>query len=127
MKPVFNTALKPAKALRVTGALGLVVTLSGCLALPPAIQIASLALDGFSYMSTGKSVSDHAISAFANKDCAVHRALKDINGICTENTVPDLDISVASGETETTVARKQQMEEISEIWLTSNLESSKEM
>ncbi|MDH5488637.1 MAG: hypothetical protein OEX17_01785 [Rhodospirillaceae bacterium] len=127
MKPVLKTALKPVKVLRVTSALGLVVALSGCLALPPAIQIASLALDGFSYMSTGKSVSDHAISAFANKDCAVHRALKDVNGICTENAIPDLDISVASGETDITVARKQQMEEISEIWLTSNLDDTQEM
>ncbi|MDH3335767.1 MAG: hypothetical protein OEL50_03895 [Rhodospirillaceae bacterium] len=123
LKPTF----RPAKVLRVSSAFGLVVALSGCLALPPAIQIASLALDGFSYMSTGKSVSDHAISAFANKDCAVHRALKDVNGICIENATPDIDITVASGEADIGSSKKQQMEEISEIWLTSNVEYDKEM
>ncbi|MDH5188197.1 MAG: hypothetical protein OEW37_04490 [Rhodospirillaceae bacterium] len=127
MAPELKMAFKPAKALRITSALGLVVALSGCLALPPAIQFASLALDGFSYMSTGKSVSDHAISAFTNKDCAMHRALDDVNGVCINGAMPDLDISVASGEVDINMVRKQQMKQTSEIWLTSNLESSQEM
>ncbi len=46
--------------------------LTGC-AIPPAVTIASLVLDGVSYVSTGKSTTDHAISAFANEDCALLR------------------------------------------------------
>ena len=61
--------------------------LSGCIvAMPPAVQAASFALDGISYAATGKSVTDHALSAMANKDCAMARAL---NGekICTANAL----------------------------------------
>ncbi len=45
---------------------------SGC-ALPIPFQIASWAASGFSYATTGKSISDHAVSAVAEKDCALHR------------------------------------------------------
>lgn len=52
------------------GTMGLI--LSAC-ALPVPIQIASWAASGISYLATGKSVSDHALSAVASEDCAVHR------------------------------------------------------
>ncbi|MCK5546077.1 MAG: hypothetical protein KAI27_01805 [Rhodospirillaceae bacterium] len=113
--------------LRITGALGVVVALSGCLALPPAIQLASLAIDGISYMQTGKSISDHALSAVTNKDCAMLRALDNINNVCTENGVSDLDISVASGEGDINALRKQEMEQLSEAWLISDMESDEEI
>jgi SPOR domain len=48
---------------------------SGC-ALPPAVMIASYAADGVSYLGTGKSVSDHGISAVTGRDCAVWRIIK---------------------------------------------------
>ena len=127
MAKEFKYIPNPAKAMRITAVLALSVSLSGCFVLPPAVQFASLALDGISYMSTGKSVSDHAISAFASKDCALHRALKDVNGICSENAVSGIDIDVASGDADISSTRKQQMQEISEAWLTSDLESTKEM
>ena len=131
MTPTAKTAHKstrkntwrPAKVLRAAGALGMVVALSGCLALPPAIQLASLAIDGISYMQTGKSMSDHALSAVTNKDCAMLRALDNINDVCTEN----LDISVASGEGDINALRKQEMEQLSEAWLISDLESDEEI
>ena len=44
---------------------------SGC-ALPPAIQVASWALTGFSYAATGKGPTDHAISLAMSEDCAIH-------------------------------------------------------
>lgn len=44
--------------------------LGGCV-LPPAVTIVSLMIDGVSYGSTGKGVSDHAISQVANADCAI--------------------------------------------------------
>jgi len=48
------------------------IMLSGCL-LPPAYQIASWTMTGFSYLFTGKSMSDHALSVALQKDCAIHR------------------------------------------------------
>lgn len=50
--------------------------LSGC-GLPPAISIASFALDGFSYLTSGKSVSDHALSVAAGQDCALLRVVEN--------------------------------------------------
>ena len=49
---------------------------AGC-ALPPALTLASLAADGISYAATGKSTTDHAISAIADEDCALLRAAKE--------------------------------------------------
>jgi len=54
------------------------VLLSGCV-IPPAVSIASYVLDGVSYAATGKSVSDHGISAAAGRDCAMFRILKGQN------------------------------------------------
>jgi hypothetical protein len=54
--------------------------LAGC-ALPPALTIASLAADGVSYVATGKSTTDHALSAIAEEDCALVRAVKE-EAIC---------------------------------------------
>lgn len=50
-------------------------SLSGC-ALPPAISIASMALDLASYAETGKSVTDHGISLVLQQDCALLRVLE---------------------------------------------------
>ena len=50
--------------------------LAGC-GLPPAVTIASYALEGISFLSTGKSVGDHALSVVAQRDCAMLRVVKD--------------------------------------------------
>ncbi|NKB48572.1 MAG: hypothetical protein GKS02_04305 [Alphaproteobacteria bacterium] len=57
--------------------------LTGC-ALPPAVTVASLVLDGVSYVSTGKSTTDHAISALADEDCALLRVV-DGKEVCDPN------------------------------------------
>ncbi len=57
--------------------------LGGCV-LPPAVQVASLMAEGFSYATTGKGVADHGISMVADKDCAVLRAVKG-QEICRED------------------------------------------
>ena len=67
-------------------ALLLPLFLAGC-ALPPAITVASLALSGASYATTGKSTTDHAISAVVGEDCALHRVV-DEEGMCD----PDGDV-----------------------------------
>ena len=50
--------------------------LAGC-AVPPALTLASFAADGISYLATGKSTTDHALSAIASEDCALVRAVKE--------------------------------------------------
>lgn len=57
--------------------------LAGC-ALPPVITLASLAASGASYATTGKSTSDHAISAVVGEDCALHRIFGD-EAVCDPN------------------------------------------
>lgn len=75
------------KAIKLSALAGLAMSLSGCIvALPPAIQLASLALDGVSYAATGKSVTDHAISTVTAQDCAMLRGLQGEN-ICTDKAV----------------------------------------
>ena len=52
--------------------------------------VASLLVDGVSYVTTGKSSTDHAISAIADEDCALLRAVDD-KPICD----PDGDVLIA--------------------------------
>lgn len=61
--------------MRIPGpALLLPLFLAGC-AIPPAVTVASLVLDGVSFVTTGKGTADHAISAIAQEDCALLRAV----------------------------------------------------
>jgi len=48
------------------------VFLGGC-ALPPALEVVSWAMTGFSYAATGKGVGEHAVSLAMQEDCAVLR------------------------------------------------------
>lgn len=70
--------------------------LAGC-GLPPAVTIASYALDGISFLSTGKSVGDHALSAVAQRDCALWRVVKD-ELVCREYRNGERSILVAFAE-----------------------------
>ncbi|NQW10839.1 MAG: SPOR domain-containing protein [Alphaproteobacteria bacterium] len=60
MKPILAVAALP-------------LLLGGCLPLP--ISIVSTALSGISYMASGKSTSDHLLSATVEKDCALTRPI----------------------------------------------------
>lgn len=53
----------------------------GC-AVPPAVTIASLAADGVSYVTTGKSVTDHGISVATGHDCALLRPVLRDKPVC---------------------------------------------
>ncbi|MEX2614534.1 MAG: hypothetical protein WD767_00390 [Alphaproteobacteria bacterium] len=81
------------------------IGLSGC-ALPVSLQIASFAASGLSYMTTGKSMSDHAVSAMVSQDCAVHRIVLGL-GMCEAYVDENNGIAVAQGEpaTEDTAAQ----------------------
>ena len=85
MNSIYHKYLK--SVAKISASMGLALSLSGCIvALPPAVQMASFALDGVSYITTGKSVSDHAISTITAQDCAMTRALKG-DDICTAQHV----------------------------------------
>ena len=58
---------------------------AGCI-LPPAVTVASLAADGVSYATTGKSVTDHGLSAATGEDCALLRPVLHDKPIC-DNTL----------------------------------------
>jgi len=53
----------------------------GC-ALPAGVVIASYAADGVSYIATGKSVTDHGLSAGTGHDCALLRPIFHQKPIC---------------------------------------------
>jgi hypothetical protein len=74
------------------------LALSGC-ALPPVIAIASYAVNGISYMASGKSVSDYALSAVVERDCALFRVVMGDN-ICRDQGDPPVDgvaVALADG------------------------------
>jgi len=56
---------------------------SGC-AMPFSVSVASFALDGLSYASTGKSITDHGLSMVVDKDCALLRGFTE-GHICRED------------------------------------------
>ena len=58
-------------AVRLAGAALLLGVAGGCVAIPPAIVIASYVIDVGSFVATGKTSTDHAISALAQQDCAL--------------------------------------------------------
>ena len=77
--------------LRVLGsALLMAFCLAGC-GLPPAINVASFIADGISYVATGKSTTDHAISAVVGEDCALIRVVEE-KAVCN----PDGEVSFDS-------------------------------
>ncbi len=73
------------------------VALSGC-GIPPMITVASLMLDAASYGATGKTVTDHALSAVLQKDCALLRGLK--GSVCVAEGSAEA-AAKPSGEAET--------------------------
>lgn len=66
---------------------GMLLALSGCglVAIPPAVTIASYAADGVSFLVSGKSLTDHAISEVADRDCAMWRLIKMENPCLNED------------------------------------------
>ena len=72
------------RPLRIIVLIGLVSGVAGCV-LPPALSIASFVADGVSIVGSGKTVTDHAISLLAHKDCRMWRLLKG-ESICQAET-----------------------------------------
>lgn len=72
--------------------------LAGGCALPPAVTVASFAADGISYVMSGRTVSDHALSYAAQEDCVVFRAVKGESICHSEQT----EMALANTTTATT-------------------------
>lgn len=72
-------------------ALGAALALLGGCALPPAVAIASYVIDVGSFVATGKTATDHGISALAQEDCALMRVFE--GQICRED--PDYQMADA--------------------------------
>lgn len=70
-----------------------VALLPGC-GLPIGVQMASLAVQGMSLAATGKTPTDHGISALAEKDCATWRPLAG-EPICSDLPGEVGDVMVA--------------------------------
>ena len=69
---ISDRPLAAARSVSVGAALA--VSLSAC-GLPLPVQVASLVANGFSYLTTEKTVSDHGISVVVGEDCRMLRAL----------------------------------------------------
>ena len=62
----------------------------GCAAVPAGVKIASLVGDGISYVTTGKSLTDHLISGAMHQDCALLRIVEG-ESICRSGDSIDPD------------------------------------
>ena len=92
----------------MTPRLGIVLSpliLGGC-AVPPAVSIASFAADALSLVVSEKTLTDHAISQIAEKDCALWRGFTG-EEVCIDEagTVPAVtDAALAAIEIRATRA-----------------------
>ena len=76
--------------------IGLSLLAGGC-GLPPALTVASFAADGVSYAATGKSVTDHGISAATGHDCALLRPVTGDRPVCDTASAHGKDVPVEVG------------------------------
>lgn len=60
-----------------------VTLLGGCGAIPPALGLMSYAADGVSFLASGRTLSDHALSAVADQDCKLFRMAQNLE-VCTD-------------------------------------------
>lgn len=81
------------RVLRIAGAALALTGLTGC-GVPVAVSVASYAADGASFLSTGRSMTDHGISILLQEDCALFRAVK-AKPVCQPMNKDDLVYDVA--------------------------------
>ncbi len=75
--------MRPIAAL----ALPVLFAVAAC-SIPTPLTVVTFAFDGVSLIVSGKTLSDHALSAVNNEDCAMWRVFKD-RPICHEYEAPD--------------------------------------
>lgn len=75
------------RLLKLSSVLCACVWLGACVG-PPALQIASFAVDGFAFVATGKGSTDHALSAVADEDCRLGNVVRG-RSICVPHEEKD--------------------------------------
>lgn len=60
------------RLIRCLSLIVVILSVSGCATL----NLVSFGASGISYLVSGKSLSDHVVSAMKKEDCAMHRVLK---------------------------------------------------
>lgn len=64
------------RGIRVGAVALIAMAVSACGAVPTPLSVASYAVDGISYAVSGKALTDHALSAVLEEDCAMARAVQ---------------------------------------------------
>ena len=72
------------RPFRIAVLIALLASVGGCV-LPPALTIASFVADGISMASSGKTVTDQAVSVLLQKDCRLWRLVQG-KSICGSDT-----------------------------------------
>jgi hypothetical protein len=67
--------------------------LTGCAGIPPAVTIATTAIDGVSWLASGKTMTDHAISEVVGQDCRLIGILEEWE-VCKDR--PDYELTVVA-------------------------------
>lgn len=70
-----------------------VLLLTGCAGIPPAVTIATTAIDGVSWLASGKTMTDHAISEVAGQDCRLIGIVEE-GEVCKDR--PDYEPAVVA-------------------------------
>ncbi len=68
--------------MRAAWSIAASILLSGCV--PPVVSMASYVADGATYVVTGKTMSDHGMSAATGHDCSIIRNFKAEGPICLD-------------------------------------------
>lgn len=76
--------------------------IGGCGLVPPAVSVASFVADAFSYVVSGKSVSDHGLSMVMQEDCAVLNFVQG-EAICAPGPHPEILVSAPRDRGERTL------------------------
>jgi hypothetical protein len=66
------------------------VLLAGCVGLPQQVSMVNQAISGLSLVVTGKTNTDHLLSAATERDCSLFRAIEG-QPVCRDKKVRDLD------------------------------------
>lgn len=67
---------KTRRGVRVGAVALIALAVSACGTIPTPLSVVSYAVDGISYAVSGKALTDHALSAVLEEDCALARAVQ---------------------------------------------------
>lgn len=80
----------------IAGAVALPLALGGCAIVPPLVGAIAYGIDGISLVVSGKTTTDHAVSAMAEQDCRLWRLLI-LEAVCRPEEV-EADTAIAIAE-----------------------------